>query len=507
MRRALLLCIALAALTWADYQIWPGHSYTEGETQIYLPMLERLDMPGFLTRDLVATHPTLTYTIYDEVTLFLHEAVHWNFQKALAAQQIVCRAAGIVGVYLIAASAGVGALWALVISALVNLGAFLPGIDVMLLEREPIPRAFAFGLIVLAIGFVATGKPLLAGLSGGVALVYAPATAAVFWAVILLIFIAARQERRMLKPALTILVVFALLLANLVQLQPGIGEQQVLFGRISDSFARLQQYRTPAARVSLWAPRQIWLYLALWVCSVWATARVWALLNRQAKYFFVLFPIVGIFSVVISDLLLEHLRWKIVPQIQPARALLLTVLFALIACAVAGVQAAKARLWIESALWLAVVLALPVNTLLHAKASPNRENILDVADWAEKSTWGSSMFLFPDAGRALYPGVFRVASRRALYVDWISGSLSTFFPELAKEWRERWEQTMAGEFTPEELEGMLQIPVDYFVLRRSHQLAGVKTAYSNTEFVVYDSSDLRNATQPLREASATGSSR
>ena len=507
MRRTLLLCIALAALTWGNYQIWPGHSYAEGDTQTYLPMLERLDTPGFLTRDLVATHPTLTYTIYDEVTLFLHEAVHWNFRKALAAQQVVCRVASIVGVYLIAASAGVGALWAFVISALVNLGAFLPGIDVMLFEREPIPRAFAFGFVVLAIGLMATGKPLLAGLSGGVALVYEPSVAAVFWVVILFVFIADKQERRMLKPALTILVVFALLLANLVQLQPGIGEQQMFFGKVSDSFARLQQYRTPAVWASLWAPRQIWLYLALWVCSIWATTRIWTLLNQRARYFFVLFPAMGIFSVVLSDVLLEHLRWQIIPQIQPARALLLTVLFALVACAVGGVRAAENRLWIESALWFAVVLALPVNTLLHAKASPNREKILELADWAGKGTWGSSMFLFPDAERALYPGVFRAASRRALYVDWMSGSLSTFFPELAEEWRERWEETMARQFTPKALEGMLQIPVDYFVLRRSHQLAGIKQAYANSDFVVYDSSDLRNAPQPLQEAARISPSR
>ena len=31
------------------------------------------------------------------------------------------------------------------------------------------------------------------------------------------------------------------------------------------------------------------------------------------------------------------------------------------------------------------------------------------------------MFLFPDVGHDLYPGIFRALSERALYVDWKSG--------------------------------------------------------------------------------------
>ena len=38
--------------------------------QIYLPMLERVDAPGLLSRDLVAANPTLSLTAYDEATVF-----------------------------------------------------------------------------------------------------------------------------------------------------------------------------------------------------------------------------------------------------------------------------------------------------------------------------------------------------------------------------------------------------------------------------------------------------
>ena len=60
MRRLLWLCLALAALGWLEFEIFPGHTYLHSATQIYLPMLERMDAPGYLSRDLVATNPNLS---------------------------------------------------------------------------------------------------------------------------------------------------------------------------------------------------------------------------------------------------------------------------------------------------------------------------------------------------------------------------------------------------------------------------------------------------------------
>ncbi len=69
MLRVPLLCLAIFAAAWLEFKVFPGHSYLEGDTQIYLPMLERMDAPGLLSRDLVATSPTLSLTAYDEATL------------------------------------------------------------------------------------------------------------------------------------------------------------------------------------------------------------------------------------------------------------------------------------------------------------------------------------------------------------------------------------------------------------------------------------------------------
>src|SRR5438045_4406254 len=106
MRRALLICAGIASVTWLGFEFFPGCTYLQSDTQIYLPMLERLDAPGYLSRDLVATHPVFTYTIYDEVTLFLHNVLGLSLKTALMAQQLAYRSAGVLGTFLLAQAAG-----------------------------------------------------------------------------------------------------------------------------------------------------------------------------------------------------------------------------------------------------------------------------------------------------------------------------------------------------------------------------------------------------------------
>jgi hypothetical protein len=102
MRRALFVLLGFAVIISFEFYVYPGHSYLRGDTQILLPILERLDTPGYLSRDLVATHPHLTYTIYDEAAIFLHEGLGLTFQRALTFEQVFCRIAGIVGIFLVA---------------------------------------------------------------------------------------------------------------------------------------------------------------------------------------------------------------------------------------------------------------------------------------------------------------------------------------------------------------------------------------------------------------------
>lgn len=556
MRRFLLLCLGIAAVTWLEFRFFPGHTYLQSETQLYLPILEHIDTPNFLSRDPIATHPNVSYTIYDEVSVFLHQAGKWHFENVLVGQQVLFRAAEILGVFLIAEAAGFGGLLSFVLAALINLGAALLGPGALLTEYEPIPRGFAFGLTILAVGLFVRDKPLLAGLSAGLGFLYQAAATGPFWALLILMAIFDRRAWPRVKPALVVLLIAILLLANMAQLQPGVVESQDLFGKVPPMLARIQLFRTPNAWVSTWAGTEIWHYLFLWVCGIWATARIWPRLNAPLRWFFLGMPIIGIASVPAAYLLLERMHLMFGSEEQPARALLMTVLFSSLACGMAGFAAASRQRFAEAWLWLLVVMILPMKVRIldlaqvtewsnlrillaaaglaaalawatgYARGKKRQvaaimvpigaifvmpslggvqnyrqideKSITEAADWAKQSTWGSSMFLFPDAGYALYPGVFRAESRRALWVDWKSGCQAKYFESVGVQWLDRWQQAMNGAFSVARLESLLPLPIDYYVLKREHRLAAVKPVYQNAEFVVYDAQDLRNASTSLR---------
>jgi hypothetical protein len=544
MRRLLWLCLALAAIGWLEFEIFPGHTYLHSATQIYIPMLERMDSPGYLSRDLVATNPNVSYTVYDEVTLLLHREARLGFQQALEGQQFIFRLAGLIGVFLLARATGLGDAFSLLIAGLVNWGAALPGPAVYTVNTEPAPMAFACGATLLAAGLLATAKPLLGALAGAIALLYDPIVAAPFWAIVVLAFFLDRECRKMLRPILPILLVSILLLANLAQLQPQMATDQTFFARLSTRAAELQQFRTPYAWFSPWR-HEIWQYLALAVFGTWAAARLWPRLNRLTRWLVAGIGLAGIASVFCTYLLVDCAGLAIAAALQPSRMLVFTALFTSFLCALAAMQAATHRRRWETFGWFVLVAALPLNARLfdflrifqaeHAArfvlclavaalltwtarskrlvpigflaailalalsinggrrslSDESRSSVIELATWAEQNTWGGSLFLFPDAGRELYPGVFRARSRRGLWVDWKSGMLAASFQPVALEWFDRWQASMEGGFSRKRLENMLSLPIDYYVVKSAHRLPGMPTAFRNQEFYVYDAQDLK----------------
>src|ERR1700753_520832 len=121
MLRAALLCLGLLAVTWLEFQVLPGHTYLESGTQVYVPALQRLNAPGYLSRDLLSQTPDIvSYTVYDEVTLFLHSIGRLTFQQALQLQQLLFRLAGLIGIFLLARATGLADLFSLFLAALVS---------------------------------------------------------------------------------------------------------------------------------------------------------------------------------------------------------------------------------------------------------------------------------------------------------------------------------------------------------------------------------------------------
>lgn len=491
MRRALTVLLGIVAITWLEYGVFPGHSWLRADTQIYAPELEQLANPGFLTRDLVATHPNMAYTIYDEVTLFLHEAGHLDLHAALTWQQLVCRAAAVFGVFLIAKSAGIGDLLALLAAALVNLGATVYGPGISVVDLEPTPRGFAFGLVLLATGLLSQELPLLAGLAGGLALVYDPQVALPFWVVVLSAMLFERSLRPMLRPSITILAIFGLLLANLAQLQPGVADAHGAFDKISPAIARILRFRTDYVWVSSWAPRLIWIYLALAACGYWATRRIWGSLRPVMRWFLLMLPLLGLCSVPFSYVLLEYAGWHAIPELQPAQALIFVLAFGSTACVLAAFRAIQDGQKPQAVLLLAVVAAFAVTTPRPVRLE-SAEQVKTIAAWAELNTWGGSMFLFPDAQHDLNPGIFRSEARRAVWVDWETGKQSAYFDSFADEWSRRWHDTMEGSYSVSRLKSFLNLPIDYYVVKRKDEVPGALPAFSTADFLVYDARELRD---------------
>src|ERR1044071_612167 len=99
---------AVAALAVLTFLQFPGHTYLQQDSQIYLPILEHLRDPTILRNEILVQHSHVAYTLYDEAALALHRVTGLGFREVLSLQQIVTRALGIWGLFLIAQALGLG---------------------------------------------------------------------------------------------------------------------------------------------------------------------------------------------------------------------------------------------------------------------------------------------------------------------------------------------------------------------------------------------------------------
>jgi hypothetical protein len=528
MRDRLAIGAAIIALTFLSYFQFPGHTYLGSDTQIYVPMLEHIWDPSALTRDLVATKPHLSYTLYDEIAIALRWLTRSSFQAVLTVQQLLFRALQILGVYLLAISFPLARGKALVVAALFTLGATIAGPAVLTFEYEPVPRAFAVGLIFLAVGLLAQEHLMWADIAAAVAFLYHPPTVWVFWALYLWLTLRHRDYRDLWPLATGILLLFVS-----SRFQPGAVEPQAFFTHVSPELEKLQRMRASYNWISTWSPHLIWQYVLLWLVSI---AAFWRVRPKTARLFLIGMPAIGILSMPLSYLLLDRLKWGLIPQFQPARALLFVTAFAVILGAAAGIRAAEQKHWIESVIWFAIVLAVPTSVpifsisvrnfllllalsialcvalalqrfrfapvLLAAVAiapsfilprlahvrnypSPNLSGLEDLAQFARAQTPKDAVFLFGDAGSTPEPSIFRAGSQRAVYVDWKSGGQMNFSEPLAREWWQRWQNTNALHFDPTEVSRLAGLGIDYLVLSPTHHLTDRQPEYENSQFILY----------------------
>jgi hypothetical protein len=279
---------------------------------------------------------------------------------------------------------------------------------------------------------------------------------------------------------------------------------------------------------------------------VGVAGRVLARAAPEARFFLLGLPLIGALAVPLSYLLVEKLDLALGPQLQPARAVLYITMMAEIGAAAAAIHAGAVRRFWECALWFLLAFAIPsaprtlailagLNTpemqrcgllvieltalavfavwadgrwrgwaaapwalaafapffLSPIYAALPRYEVADarevraLANWARANTPQDAVFLFPDAGRELYPGAFRARALRAVYVDWKGGGQVNFLRDFGFEWWARWQRVGQGAFDPAAAQSYGAYGVDYVVLERRHRFPDRAPVFQTRRFLVY----------------------
>jgi hypothetical protein len=513
---------AIAVLTLLSFYQFPGHTWLQQDSQIYVPILEHLRDPTVLANDILVERPHVTFTLYDELALTARRLTGLGFREVLGAEQIVTRACGIWGFYLLATAAGLDTAAAWLVAAILSLGAMIAGPQVLIFEFEPTPRAFAVPLIVLAVGLAAHRRFLGAGIAGSAAFLIHPPTACPFWAIYACY--ALRPSRTKALIAFVPLLAAGLVLFLAARLQTGQSEAQNFF-TVTPLMEQVQRMRTNYVWISTWWKDGVAHYLLLCALAGIAYARIRTRMTPELRFFQLGLLITGVLSMPLSWLLLEHWKWALMPQFQPLRALLSVALCAIFLAACA---ACTARSPVEACAWFAAAYLVPVNTsvthlpdwrratvvlLLAVMAAVavrrgraavaltaaaafflipmlggvvnyprlHTAEVKQLADWARDNTPKDAVFLFPNFAKDLSPGIFRAEALRAVYVDWKGGGQVNYLRELGEQWWARWQEANR----PHTVVEYRKLGIDYLVVRKGIDEPGATQVFANAQFVVY----------------------
>ena len=525
-----LVILVLAAISFFRF---PGHTILQSDTQIYIPILEHIWDPTALTRDIMATRPHVSFTLYDETALALRAVTGAKFETVLMAQQFVYRIVGIAGLYFLAAAIGLSTWKTLFVAAVMSLGATIAGPAVLTVEYEPVPRGFALPFLLASMAAVAHERWRLAAAAGTIAFSFHPPTAVAYYAILFVLLVLNRRvsDIGVLAAGPALMLVTALL-------STGVTERQHLFGRIDSQLEQLQRLRGSYNFVSIWLGNWWQHYLVLWIAGLVA---LWRLRSRFTKRLMLIMaglPFIGVLALPVSYVLLERAKWVLLPQFQPGRYLLFVTFTAALACAIAGVVAAERRRWLEAIVMLTIAFAIPTDAKVTNILAPDFGSALamkrlgltvglaiaatisaawnrglaltavgllaffiiptvgqvrnypalhhaeldELARWARENTPKDALFQFADAGRDLPPGVFRARAGRALYVDWKAGGQVNFHKQFSDEWWRRWQKLEK----PLSLDAYRTLGIDYVVFKAGNGPAGVAPVYSNAKYVVYN---------------------
>jgi hypothetical protein len=322
----------------------------------------------------------------------------------------------------------------------------------------------------------------------------------------------------------------------LAKTQPGVVAAQPFSSLLSDGQRAIQQTRAPYNWITLWPPRWALQYLLTGGLALGAVWRLRAALPAGMRTMFAGIVLIGFATVPLSFLLLEQLGWALFPQVQPMRALLYSHLFCQWLGMIAAVIEVKEQRWWAAGLWAMVplslalrgdillmpadqgwkqglVLGLIVVGVALARWWPRREwawvaalgaawvygEVLQarmhapletkplraLAEWARTNTSVDAVFLFPDLGRRLEPGIFRARAARAVYVCWKQGGQVNYFPDYAAKWWERWTRILAPGHAPLDAGDLRRRGVEYLVYTKESPAGDLQPVFLTAGYRVY----------------------
>jgi hypothetical protein len=520
-------------LTGLGYFVFPGHSYLQEDTQIYVPMMERIYNPVLFSGDPMITRPYLALTAYDEIATALRNYAGLDFERGLKVQQIVFRACAAGGLLLIALRLGLGLPGAFFVAGAVILNAGALGIGIT--EPEPVARSFAMGLLLLGVGLATEGRFLEAGIAGALGFLIHPTTMAPFWGVAVFVVL-----RRAARPILLVpLLPAAGVLLLLMHFQSGATESLDFFRSLDAFQLGLQRQYWASAFVSKWEVKRV---LDCFLECVVVGAGFWRLRDRLRP------PVrewlwglagISILSIPFSWIVLDRLHWAMAGPWDPVRALVFITLLAAFVSAACGIFAAQKRIWWEAPVWFGIALALPVKELLVTRfgnpwlivlvlglvaastaggwfadrtrgltlaaagilpflafpasglvpppRSADTPELRQLAAWAQATTDETAMFLFADDGLHGGSGPFRARALRSIYVDYEGRSLVNYYPQFSVEWAQRWRDVHEGHWLvgPQDFPDLAERHIDFVVLRAEHAILTMQPEFSNSRYAVY----------------------
>ena len=521
-RGSALAALGILAITALSFFVFPGHTYLEQDTQIYVPILEN-QWSGALAGDLIVEHPHVSFTLYDEMTNGVRWVTRLPLEWILEGEQFVFRAAGFLGIYLIALSFGLDSSASILVTALWALGATIKAPAVLTVEYEPSPRSFAVPLLVLAVGLALRNRFRWAGLAtAGAVLLHAPTTWP-FFAVAAVFAIPRKGSWSLLTYPL---VALGVLVA--IGLSQATAEHQSFLGTLAPAQEASQRMRASYSYVSTWWGDWAWQYEFFAAVAIAALWRVRA--AREQWIWLGGLVVAGLLSVPLSWLFLDRLHLSVITQIQPARALLFVTGTAVLMAAVAALKASEKRRHVEAAAWFLFCLLVPVHAVffewpgwrvgcvaavaasalatiarpreprwrfaaalllaplvaycagvvLHGQlGTPDLRNL---AAWARVK--GRGVYLFPEAGRDRSPGWFRASAVQPVYVDWKGGGQVNYLRGFSEQWAGRWNRVNILAASGASPKSYGDLPVDYLVY--SHPLqTSLPLEFHNESWWVY----------------------